>query len=56
MASMGQALGRWQQVLMEALADHKAVGVRAVVVTHLSREPTRSELEAARRAAHLLEQ
>jgi hypothetical protein len=33
---------------MEALADHKAVGVRAVVVTHLGREPTRSKLEAAR--------
>jgi hypothetical protein len=41
---------------MEALADHKAVGVRAVVVTHLGREATRSELEAARRAARLLEQ
>jgi hypothetical protein len=41
---------------MEALADHNAVGVRAVVVTHLGREPTRSELEAARRAARLLEQ
>jgi uncharacterized membrane protein len=53
---MGQALGRWQQVLVEALADHKAVGVRAVVVAHLGRELTRSELEAARRAAHLLEQ
>jgi hypothetical protein len=56
MASVGQALGRWQQVLMEALADHKAVGVRAVVVAHLGREPTRSELEAARRAARMLEQ
>jgi hypothetical protein len=53
---MGQALGRWQQVLLEALAEHKAVGVRAVVVSHLGREATRSELEAARRAARLLEQ
>ena len=31
MASTRQALGRWQQVLMEALAEHKAVGVSAVV-------------------------
>jgi hypothetical protein len=54
-ASVGQALGRWQQVLMEALAEHKAVGVRAVVVSHLGREATRAEIEAARRAAHLLE-
>jgi hypothetical protein len=41
---MGQALGRWQQVLMEALAAHTVVGVRAVVVSHLSREPTRAEV------------
>ena len=56
MASMGQALGRWQQVLMEALAEHKAGGVRAVVVSHLGREATRSEIQAARRAARLLEE
>ena len=55
MAFMGQALGRWQQVLMEALAEHTAVGVRAVVVSHLGREATRAEIEAARRAAHRLE-
>ena len=53
---MGQTLGRWQQVLIEALADHKAVGVRAVVVSHLSRQPTRAEIQAARRAVHFLEQ
>ena len=51
---MGQALGRSQQVLMEALAEHKAVGVRAVVVRQ-SGEATRTEIDAARRAAHLLE-
>jgi hypothetical protein len=50
---LGQALGRWQQVLY-GFAKHKAVGVRAVVVSHLGREATRAELEAARRAAHLL--
>ena len=40
---------------MAALAEHKAVGVRAAVVSHLGREATRAEIEAARRAAHLLE-
>jgi hypothetical protein len=40
---MGLALGRWQQVLVEALAEHKAVGVRAVVVSHLGREATRAD-------------
>jgi hypothetical protein len=55
MASRGQALGRWQQVLIGALAEHKAVGVRAVVVSHLGREATRAEIQSARRAAHLLE-
>jgi hypothetical protein len=53
---MGQAPGRWQQFLVEALAEHKVVGVRAVVVAHLGREPTRSEIQAARRAARLLEE
>jgi hypothetical protein len=45
-------LGRWQQVLVEALDEHLAVGVRATVVDHLGRAPTRAELNAARRAAH----
>jgi hypothetical protein len=31
-------------VLIEALAGHKAVGVRALVVAHLGREATRSEI------------
>jgi hypothetical protein len=39
--SCRESLLRWKR----ALAEHKAVGVRAVVVTHLGREPTRSELE-----------
>jgi hypothetical protein len=47
-----QRLGRWQQVLAEALDQHLAIGVRAAVADHLGRAPTRAELTAARRAAH----
>ena len=45
-------LGRWQQVFAEALDQNPAVGVRAAVINHLGRAPTRAELNAARRAAH----
>jgi hypothetical protein len=45
-------LGRWQQVFAEALDQNLAVGVRATVIDHLGRTPTRAELNAARRAAH----
>jgi hypothetical protein len=45
-------LGRWQQVLTDALDQNLAIGVRAAVADHLGRAPTRSELTAARRAAH----
>jgi hypothetical protein len=45
-------LGRWQQVLADALDQNLAVGVRAAVTDHLGRTPTRAELSAARRAAH----
>src|SRR5215211_970853 len=47
-------LGRWQQVLADALDQNLAVGVRAAVADHLGRTPTRAELTAARRAAHRL--
>jgi hypothetical protein len=47
-------LGRWQQVLADALDQHLALGVRAAVADHLGRAPTRAELTAARRAAHSL--
>ena len=47
-------LGRWQQVLAEALDQNLAIGVRAAVADHLGRAPTRAELIAARRAAHSL--
>jgi hypothetical protein len=47
-------LGRWQQVLADALDQNLAIGVRAAVADHLGRAPTRPELTAARRAAHSL--
>jgi lambda repressor-like predicted transcriptional regulator len=49
-----QRLGRWQQVLTDALDQNLSIGVRAAVVDHLGRAPTRAELTAARRAAHSL--
>jgi AraC-like DNA-binding protein len=45
-------LGRWQQVLADAVDQNLAIGVRAAVADHLGRAPTRAELTAARRAAH----
>jgi hypothetical protein len=47
-------LGRWQQVLADALDQNLTIGVRAAVADHLGRVPTRAELTAARRAAHSL--
>jgi hypothetical protein len=47
-------LGRWQQVLADALDQNLAIGVQAAVADHLGREPTCAELTAARRAAHAL--
>jgi hypothetical protein len=41
-------------VLVDALDRNLAVGVRAAVADHLGRAPTRAELTAARRAAHVL--
>jgi hypothetical protein len=42
-------LGRWRQVLADALEQNLAIGVRAVVADHLGRAPNRAELTAARR-------
>jgi Sigma-70, region 4 len=47
-------LGRWQQVLADALDQNLAIGVRSAVADHLGRTPNRAELTAARRAAHSL--
>ena len=47
-------LGRWQQVLADALDQNLAIGVRAAVADHLGRAPTRAELTAARGAGHSL--
>jgi predicted DNA-binding transcriptional regulator AlpA len=46
-----QRLGRWQQVVADALDQNLAIGVRAAVADHLGRAPTRAELTAARPAA-----
>ena len=43
--------GRWQLVLLHALADTELVGVAAAVDRHLGRRATRVELTAARRTA-----
>jgi hypothetical protein len=45
-------LGRWPQVLADALNQNLAIGVRAAVADHLGQAPNRAELTAARRAAH----
>jgi hypothetical protein len=47
-------LGRWQKVLIDALDQNLAIGVRAAVADYLGRAPTRAELTTARRAAHSL--
>jgi hypothetical protein len=39
-----QRLGRWQQVLTDALDQNLAIGVRAAVADHLGRAPTVSQL------------
>jgi hypothetical protein len=49
---MPARLGRWQQVLADALDQNLAIGVRAAVADHLGRAPNRAELTAARRDAH----
>jgi hypothetical protein len=41
-------LGRWQQVLADALHQNLAIGVRAAVADHLGRAPTQAELNARR--------
>jgi hypothetical protein len=47
-------LGRWQQVVADALDQNRAIGVREGFADHLGRTPTWAELSAARRAAHSL--
>ena len=43
--------GRWQRVLLDALAHAELVGVAAALDRHLGRRATRVELTAARRTA-----
>lgn len=49
---MAQPLSRWHRLFADALAIREAIGVAVTVEQHLGRQPTRSELSAARRAAH----
>ena len=51
---MARWLGRWQQLLVDALAQHETVVVQAVVEEHLGRQATRAERSASQRAAHRL--
>ncbi len=43
---------QWHPVLDQALAETSVVGVADAVTHHLGRRPTKSEITAARRAAH----
>jgi hypothetical protein len=43
---------QWHPVLDQALAENAVVGVADAVSRHLGRNPNRSEVTAARRAAH----
>jgi hypothetical protein len=53
-ATKATTLGPLAAVLANAIDENVAVGVRATVTDNLGREPTRAELNAARRAAHSL--
>ena len=46
--------GRWESLLLAALDEAPAVGVRRVLERHVGRDPSRAELSAVRRAAHQL--
>jgi hypothetical protein len=45
---------QWREILADALSRREAVSVRATVAEYLRRTPTKSEITAARRAAHRL--
>src|SRR3712207_7239062 len=51
---MPHQLGRYTRMLLAALEEHAAVGVRNVLERDLGRPATRSELSAVRRAANHL--
>src|SRR5215208_2219588 len=44
----------WQKVLINALFEQDAIGVRVTASTYLGHAPTRAQITAARRAAHRL--
>lgn len=45
---------QWREVLSDALASRRMVGVNRTISEHVGREPTRSELNAGRRAANTM--
>jgi hypothetical protein len=47
---MAEVHPQWQQLFTAALKEHSVVGIRAIVMWHLGRPPTRSEMTAARYA------
>ena len=51
---MARWLGRWQRLLVDALAQQETVAVQTVVEEHLGRQATRAERSASQRAAHRL--
>jgi hypothetical protein len=51
-ATKAAAAGQMAAGFRRGLDQNLAVGVRAAVIDHLGRAPTRAELNAARRAAH----
>lgn len=53
---MTTRFGRWQQLIIDALAQHETAGLQLLLEHHLDRRPTRAESIAAQRAARLLAQ
>ena len=54
--SAARTFHQWHELLADALGRREAVSVRATVAEYLRRTPTKSEITAARRAAHRLVQ
>lgn len=49
---MSAPSSRWHRIFATALEQHAVIGVHEAVCSHLNRTPSRSEANAARRAAH----
>ena len=51
---MAQRLGRWQQLLVDALAEHETVSVQAVIEGHLDRQARSCVMSGLRRASYVM--